>query len=357
MVAAVFVLQSYGCTGARRQTGAAAVDAAAEVDSLAAKGRDATETGQYTSAKSMFDAALALDPDHAPSLRGLARLADETNDPVSAAYYYEQLIERADSGPKDHAGLATALVRAGRTEEALGRLETAANLYPADAQIQARLGTLLLDQNRTKEAMRHLEKAVELGGPSARDAHRELGRALFDRERYDDAISVLSSYDERYPGDFDVNMELAYVYYDRGDYEAALPYYRAAVDARPKSVDAMVGVAKTLEQSGRIDSAIRAYARALNARGLSREMEPVIIAQANLLNKRGKYDRALDLVESAGASFPETPGLACARGMALAGDGRYDEAVAAFSRASGDRKWSEFANEQIRRIEKLRRGR
>jgi len=43
--------------------------------------------------------------------------------------------------------------------------------------------------------------------------------------------------------------------------------------------------------------------------------------------------------------------------MALAGEGRYDEAVAAFSRASGDPDWDEFANSQIRRIQNLQSGR
>jgi tetratricopeptide (TPR) repeat protein len=357
VVTAACLVLSWGCASAPPGPGVSVVDGAAEADSLAAAGLEASSTGDYASAKSMFDAALDIDPTHLPALRGLAGLAEDTNDPVSAVYYYETLVECEDSGAEDQAGLAKALARAGRVKEAEERLETATNLYPNDAGLQASLGLLLIKQNRTKEAIPCLEKAVALGGPASREAHRALGRALFDRERYDDAVEMLETYDKLYPGDFDVNMELAFIYYDRGDNDDALPHYRAAVDVRPKSVDARVGLAKTLERLGRVDSAIRAYEKALETRGFTPEMEPVIIAQTNLLNKRGKYTRSLDLIERAGASFPETAGLACARGMALAGEGRYDEAVAAFSRASGDPKWSDYANEQIRRIEKLRRGR
>lgn len=196
---------------------------------------------------------------------------------------------------------------------------------------------------------------MDLG--AGRTAHRELTRTLFQMRRYDEAADLLLSYNERYPGDFDVNMELAYIYFDRGDQKKALPFYRAAVDANPKSIDARVGLAKALEELGRIDNAIRVYDDALEIRGMTPEMEPVILAQANLLIKRGRYARSLELVESAAERFPETPGLACARGMALAGEERYREAVTAFSRATGDPRWSEFANAQIRRIQSIHGGR
>jgi len=200
------------------------------------------------------------------------------------------------------------------------------------------------------------DQVGDAGGADAAElgSLRASAQALFDEKRYDEAEDVLVSYLALDPHDYDVNMQLAFIYFNRGDYEDALPCYRAAVDAKPTRVDSRVGLAKTLEQLGRTDNAIRAYEGALEIRGYVREMEPVIIAQANLLNQRGKYDRTLELVQRAGTEFPETPGLACARGMALAGEGRYDEAIAAFGRATGDPRWSEFANAQIRRIQSLR---
>jgi tetratricopeptide (TPR) repeat protein len=193
-------------------------------------------------------------------------------------------------------------------------------------------------------------------GESTQATLRAYGRSLFDQGQYDEAAKALESYDRRYPGEFEVNMELGYIYVQNGDHGAALPRYRIAVDANPKSVDARVALAKTLESLGRVDNAIRVYESAIELRGLTREMEPIIIAQANLLNQRGKYSRTLELIERAGDAFPETVGLSCARGMALAGEGRYDEAIAAFTRASGDPDWNDFANSQIRRIENLRSG-
>jgi tetratricopeptide (TPR) repeat protein len=343
-----------GCAGGAPGPGENIDESVVDPDSLVSLGRLAAASDDFTKAKSMYDAALDIDPDCAPALRGLADLALETGDPTSAVFYFETLTTSASATPEDFGGLAGALVGAGRVDEAIERLGATARRFPNEATIQSQYGLLLLDNGRTEEAVRQLERAVELGGTSTRAAHRALGRTLFDMERYREAASALESYDRRYPGDFEINMELAFIHFDNGAFDDALPRYRAAVDAKPTSVDARVGLATTLEKLGRTTSAIRAYDKAIEIRGFTAEMERVIIAQANLLNQTGKYERTLDLVARAGAAFPETPGLACARGMALAGEGRYDEAVNAFARATGDTIWSEFANEQIRRIQSLR---
>jgi tetratricopeptide (TPR) repeat protein len=331
----------------------AAGDQAVDPDSLATAGRKAAAEGDYALAKEMFDAALEADTGHADSYRGLARISLETSDPVSALYYYEILVEQPDAVPSDYIGLARTLTKMGRSDEALTLLTEAAAAHPDDADLSGELAMQLLEQGQTEKGLRQLWLAVDLGAGKA--AHKTLARELFELGRYDAVEDVLRSYNDRYPGDFEINMKLAYIYFSRGEYRDALPFYRAAVDANPASIDARVGLAQTLEQLGRIDNAIRVYDDALEMRGLTREMEPVILAQANLLIRRGKYTRSLRLVEAAAQAFPETPGLACASGMALAGEGRYDEALSAFSRATGDPKWSEFADAQIRRIQSMRR--
>jgi len=308
LVSTITALVLVGCaTGHPPGDGGKTVSTAGDADSLAAAAAAASALGDYAGAKSLYDTALAIDSANVPALRGLASLYDATNDPASSLHYLERLNELPSSNATDRVALADALLRSGRGDEAV---------------------TLL-------------ESSLRAAGPD-------------DEILLDEAATVFSAYLEQEPGDFDSNMQLGYIYSTRGNFDAALPCYRAAVDANPKSIDARVNLGRTLEQIGRLDSAIRVYDKALDMRGLTREMEPVILAQANLLNKRGKYSRTIELVEGASANFPETAGLACARGMALAGEGRYQDAVAAFTSATGDPKWSEFANSQIRRIQSLR---
>jgi tetratricopeptide (TPR) repeat protein len=326
---------------------------AEDADSLLASGRAAAANGDYALAKELFDAALDANPDNAGAYRGLAGISLATGDPVSAIHFYNALIAQPDALPADYVELARTLAKSGRRSEALALLAGACATHPDQPELHSELAFQLLEQGETDKAIRELRLALDLGAGEA--AQRTLGRELFELERYDEAEEVLSSYNKRFPDDFDVNMKLAFIHFARGEHQEALPYYRAAVQANPASVDARVGLAETLEQLGRTANAIRVYDEALNIRGLTREMEPVILAQANLLIKQGEYERCLELVESAAETFPETPGLACARGMALAGEGQFDRAVSAFSRATGDPRWSEFANAQIRRINSLHR--
>jgi len=354
LVSTITALVLVGCaTGHPPGDGGKTVSTAGDADSLAAAAAAASALGDYAGAKSLYDTALAIDSANVPALRGLASLYDATNDPASSLHYLERLNELPSSNATDRVALADALLRSGRGDEAVTLLESSLRAAGPDDEILLRnLGLMLLARGRNEEAITHLERAAAISPRS--DTRRALADALFEAERYDEAATVFSAYLEQEPGDFDSNMQLGYIYSTRGNFDAALPCYRAAVDANPKSIDARVNLGRTLEQIGRLDSAIRVYDKALDMRGLTREMEPVILAQANLLNKRGKYSRTIELVEGASANFPETAGLACARGMALAGEGRYQDAVAAFTSATGDPKWSEFANSQIRRIQSLR---
>lgn len=353
-VSTITALLLIGCaTGGPPGDGGKSVTSAGDADSLAGDADAASALGDYAGAKSLYDTALAIDPANASALRGLASLYDATNDPASSLHYLERLNESPASDASDRVALANALLRADRGDEAVDLLESSLQAAgPDDENLLRNLGLILLARGRDDEAITYLERAVTVSPRS--DSRRALANALFEAERYDEAAIVLGAYLEQEPGDFDANMQLGYICSTRGDFEAALPRYRTAVDANPKSIDARVSLGRTLEEVGRLDSAIRVYDKALDMRGLTLEMEPVILAQANLLNKRDKYSRTIELVEGASASFPETPGLACALGMALAGEGRYEDAVAAFARATGDPRWSEFANSQIRRIQSLR---
>jgi tetratricopeptide (TPR) repeat protein len=177
--------------------------------------------------------------------------------------------------------------------------------------------------------------------------------SLFDAGAYEAALPLLEAACEDDPGDYRLHMRVGWIHLDRDDYSEAVDAYRDAVDANPKSVDARVGLAKAYEGDGRIDSAIRAYEKAISVHGLDATVAPLVLAQANLYNRKGRYDRAVELIESTRSAFELTAGLNCAYGMALAGEGRYDDAVAAFTAATGDARYADFAWAQIRRIRSL----
>jgi tetratricopeptide (TPR) repeat protein len=325
-----------------------------DADSVASLAAKRARAGDLGGAMLLYRGVLDETPEHVPSLRGMLEVAAGTSDPTTARHYYERLDGAGALEPDDVRVLARAQTQAGTTDAAIATLEQGMARFPTNADLAADLGLRLVDAGRAKEAREALEAAVA-GGADDRRAYRTLADILFEAGDYDAALPVLESFARRYPGDYAVEMRIAYVYYERDDCDAAVPHYQAAVRARASGIDARVGLGRCYEELGRNDDAIRTYDKALRQRGIVREMEPVILAQTNLLNEKGRYDRALAVLEQASSAFSLTPALHCAMGMALAGEGRYDDAIASFQQALADRTYSDFARAQIQRIEQLRK--
>ena len=324
-------------------------------DSVAVIASERAQVGDFGAAMLLYRSVLESDPNHVPSLRGMEVIAAQSGDAVTTAHYYGRLQQIESLERDDVLILAGAERRAGDVESAVARLESGARRFGDDPHILAQLGLLLANMGRQGDARRYLELAIEASSGGERQAHRALGDLLFESGDYVAALPVLLSFQERYPGDFVTSMRAGYILDDSGEYDAAVIHYRAAIDARPSSVDARVGLARAYEGMGDVDKAIRAYDRAIRQRGTVREVEPVILAQSNLLNRKGRFDRTIELLEQARSSFELSAGLECALGMALAGEGHYDDAIVAFESATSDRQYGDFARSQIRRLERLQR--
>ena len=96
-----------------------------------------------------------------------------------AISYYRELVR---SGPEDvqqhiHNNLGYALLIAGRVEDALGPLQRARALEPANPQVHNNLGLVHFSAGRWEQAVGSLRRAVELR-PGYQEAHANLARAL-----------------------------------------------------------------------------------------------------------------------------------------------------------------------------------
>ena len=78
-----------------------------------------------------------------------------------------------------YAGLGALALAEEKSEEAVGYLETAAELNPNDPTIQANFGEALLRQARFEEAATHFEKALELD-PDEVDGGANRARAILE---------------------------------------------------------------------------------------------------------------------------------------------------------------------------------
>lgn len=102
-------------------------------ESLAQRGEQALKSGKRSSAKKLFEEALALDPDNTAALMGLSNLSFDAGNYASAERYARQAVQ----------------------------------LAPRNADYQLRLGDAYLKLGQTARARTHYQRAQKLGHPFA----------------------------------------------------------------------------------------------------------------------------------------------------------------------------------------------
>jgi tetratricopeptide (TPR) repeat protein len=160
------------------------------------------------------------------------------------------------------AALGTALHKQGRSAEALPHLERAVRLRPDSAQVRHTLAITLEDLGRHRAAIAQLEKAVELS-PRFADAHYGLGTLLQKQGRTDEALRHFESALAIDPEIDDLYAPTATLRAARGDLAGAVRLFAEAVRRQPRSAVAWYNLAITLDRLGKSAAAREAYARAL----------------------------------------------------------------------------------------------
>jgi len=117
---------------------------------------------EYREAASEFQAELANDPDHIQAMLYLADSDIQLNQYDAAAPLLEKVL-KLDSGlGLGHLDLGIVLAQAGRNEDALRELTTAAKLMPEDVNVHWRLGRLYRSMGKMEDAKAEFVKASNL---------------------------------------------------------------------------------------------------------------------------------------------------------------------------------------------------
>jgi Flp pilus assembly protein TadD len=155
------------------------------------------------------------------------------------------------------------------------------------------------------------------------EAHSNLGTALADRGRLDDAIAQFQAALAVDPG-------YAEARYNLGIVQARKTGGPVVPATAPSAAEILVDQGTRLEQAGDRAGAIADYEKAAqtdprDARAFSR--------LGVALSKQGQVDAAIDDLQKARDLMPENAGAHNDLGIALAQKGRFDDAIAEFQEA------------------------
>ncbi len=168
------------------------------------------KVGDFKTADTLYKISLAMRPNYAYAITGLARVALYAKDYKTAIKYFEQ----ADAIVNDN-GIKAELVdvykAAGETQKADESAKKVIDELNKDAK-----------PNSNDEALGHY-------------GDRELAYAYLKVNNTDKALEHAMLEYNRRPNNIDVNETVAWVYYCKGDYSKALPFIKTALKTNSKN--------------------------------------------------------------------------------------------------------------------------
>ena len=216
---------------------------------------------------------------------------------------------RASQTAQAWLNLAARHEAAGKWEEAIGALQTAARLEPENAVAHYNLGLTARKMNRPIEAVSSLRQAISLK-PDFGRAHFQLGVALQDLGHDLDAIEAFRSAIALRTRLAEAHSHLGDLLLASGDANGAVENYRKASNDTTRG---RLNAAKALMAEERLEEAEGAARRAAILDRQSGEAEWVL---GNILSLQGHFDDAVRHCDRAIELVPEAAGAYYTRAMA-----------------------------------------
>jgi tetratricopeptide (TPR) repeat protein len=287
-------------------------------------------------AAGLFEQALALQPDHVPSLVWLA----EMHLAQSQAARAKPLLLRARSLEPREAAVMYGLGRVALEERdfaaAVKELEAALEAVPSATRVQYPLAMAYRGLGNTAQAEAHLKLRGETTLPPADGLMGEIGGLLrnaaayetrgaqaIDARRWPDAVRELRQAVAIAPNNGFTRLNLGTALYMTGDSGAALEQYQAAVRLQPGLAKAHFAIGTVLETRRQDRDAIEAFTAAVRA-------DPGYVeAHFSLANALRRTGRVADSLVHYDAVLTRSPAVSQASfgyAMALVRLGRFREA-------------------------------
>ncbi len=266
-----------------------------------------THQRKLDEALAILEPLAALSPESDAIHGSLGRLYLALGRPAEAEASFKAGLRSEPNNPLRQYGLAEALLRQGKTEEAIGCYERIVAAIPDFAQAHRGLCSIYSEIGRFDRAFGHCRRDAELS-PEAGEAQFNLGRALLELGRYDDAVTALRRSVQRDPDNRQAHLGLCRALAAAGRKAELVPAlraaYRAAPDDReiPCTLGWLLAVAREQSAAGLEEARLMAgrCAAAMPRNPVSHDLVGVVHARAGEFREAiAAAERALALSDGA----------------------------------------------------------
>jgi tetratricopeptide (TPR) repeat protein len=285
---------------------------------------------RYAEAAALFERVVAAAPGRWPSWNGLGECLGGLGDGEKAVGAFRRARDAAPAEPAPRQNLAEALNRVGRAAEAVAELERLLEITPGDADTLLRLGGLCQGLGDYAGAARCFERLTRQA-PGRADAWTGLGAALQmagDLEAARDAYQQALAAD---PNLADAHYNLGTAWQGLRDSETAETCFRRTLEIDPEHMGAVSGLAALLDRRGRYADALDLLRPWLD-RGA--EDPELVITAAQVLRHLGRAGEGIRMVRERiagrGLTASTRQRLAFQLGDLLDAEGAHTEAFEAY---------------------------
>jgi tetratricopeptide (TPR) repeat protein len=166
--------------------------------------------------------------------------------------------------------------------------------------------------------------------PTSLIVHINLGNALFELKRFDEAMVHFREAVAIDPRNAEAQFDLGNALLRQGQVDASIPYLQNAVDLRPSFLSAHLSLGTALSDKNRYDEAMTQFEQGL-------ELDPnnvlIMINLGGLYAYQGHRAEAISLLEKAARVDPGNALAHCDLGYIYRQNGQLDQAIAEFQTA------------------------
>jgi len=146
---------------------------------------------------------------------------------------WQDVVNKRPESPRGYHGLADALARSGRNQQAITQYQNALRLGSHSADVNYSLGTILAQAGKTDLAVRYFLKAIEIK-PHHSKAHNNLGNALLQQGKNEEAIKHYHHALHKNPGWSLAHLNLGVALAEQKKLNQAAEQFREVIRLQPE---------------------------------------------------------------------------------------------------------------------------
>jgi tetratricopeptide (TPR) repeat protein len=266
------------------------------------------QSGYWQNDVTLWERALAVTEGNylAHDLLGVA--LEHRGDYAEALAQYSEALRLAPAREPDFAGvvegnIGRTLLRQGKPSEAQAHLDAAVRLYPSSAEIRYDRGEMLLALRQYPAAASEFRAALAANHPRPSEVQNNLGLALFNTGRLDDALSAFVAAVQTDSSNARAENGIGLSLSALGQDADALTHYDAAIRLRPDFARAHANLGMALQRLHRSPEALNALLEAVR---LDPSQPAWHFSAAVLLAQSGRLDEAREHFERVIALEPDS---------------------------------------------------